>query len=113
MNAGPKQSLRSAHAVKRAAEAAPKFRDVLWCAVGQRILGFGPDELIRVDLRGVCRKAMGVKSLVLAQELLDDDALVDGAAIPEQDNRSPQVPEEVAQESNDLHSGDVGRVQWK
>ncbi len=45
--------------------------------------------------------------LVPGQEFLDDDALVDGAAVPEQHHRPPQMVKQVPQEFNDLNSGDV------
>ena len=46
------------------------------------MLGLGPDKLVRVELRGVGREPMDVKPFAFAQEVLDDDALVDGAAVP-------------------------------
>jgi len=45
-----------------------------------------------------------MEALVPTQKLLNDDAPVDGAAIPKEYNRPAQVPEKVVQESDDLHS---------
>ena len=56
---------------------------------------------------------MDVKSCVLAQEVLDDDARVDGAAVPQEHHRPTQMPEKVAQEPDNLHAGDVDRVETK
>ena len=53
---------------------------------------------------------MDVKPFVLAHEVLDDDALVDGTAVPKEHHRSTQMPEQVAQEPDNLHPGDVDRV---
>src|SRR3989338_3132197 len=52
-----------------------------------------------------------MKPVMLAQEVLDDDAFVDGASIPKQHHRSPQMPKQIAQESHDLHTRDVGAVE--
>ena len=89
-----------------AAESTCKLNHVLWRTIGQRVFGFGPHKLIRIEFWGIGWKSMYMEPLVLAKELLDDDAPVDGAAIPEQHNRSAQVPVEVTQESDDLHAGD-------
>ncbi len=94
-----------------AAEPTSKLNDVLWCTIGQRALGFGPHKLIGIELWGIGWKSMHQEPLVLANELLDDDAPVDGAAIPEQHHRSAQVPEEVTQEADDLHPRNVGAVE--
>ena len=111
MNAGPKKSLGVSDAVDCAAESASKLNDVLGRTVGERAFGLGPHELVRVKLRGIGREPMHMEPLVPAQKLLHDDAPVDGAAIPKEYNRSAHVPEKVAQESDDLHTGDVGAVQ--
>lgn len=94
----------------RFTEAAAKLNDVLWRTVGQRVFGFGPHKLVGVEFWGIGWKSMHMEALVLANELLDDDASVNGAAIPEQHNRSAQVAQEVTQESDDLHPGDIGAV---
>ena len=111
MNARPKKSLRAPDAMDSAAEPTSKLNDVLWCTIGQRALGFGPHKLIGIELWGIGWKSMHQEPLVLANELLDDDAPVDGAAIPEQHHRSAQVPEEVTQEADDLHPRNVGAVE--
>ena len=92
-------------------EATSKFNDVLWRTVGQRVFGFGPHKLIGIELWGIGWKSMHMEPLVLANELLDDDTPMDGAAIPEQHNRSAQVAQKVTQESDDLHPGNIGAVE--
>jgi len=94
-----------------ATEAASKLNDVLWRTVGQRVFGFGPHKLIGVEFWGIGWKSMHMEPLVLANKLLDDDASVDGAAIPQQHNRSAQMAQEVTQESDDLHPGNIGCVE--
>ena len=111
MNAGPKKSLGVSHAVDCAAESASKLNNVLGRTVGQVVFGLGPHVLVRVKLRGIWREPMHMEPLVPAHKLPNDGALVDGAAIPKEYNRPAQVLEKVAQESDDLHTGDVGTVQ--
>jgi len=94
-----------------AAESTRKLNHVLWRTIGQRVFGFGPHKLIGIELWGIGWKAMHIEPLVLANELLDDDAPVDSAAIPEQHNRSAQVAQEVTQEADDLHPGNIGAVE--
>lgn len=94
-----------------AAESTCKLKDVLWRTIGQRVFGFGPHKLIGIEFWGIGWKSMRMEPLVLAKKLFDDDAPVDGAAIPEQHNRSWQVPVEVTQESDDLHSRNIGAVE--
>lgn len=48
---------------------------------------------------------------MLTQELLDDDAPMDAAAIPDEHDRPAQVAQEVAQEPDDLQPRDVGGVE--
>ena len=96
-----------------AAEAASEFGDVLGRPIGESVLGLGPDELLRIDLWRIRRKGEDMKPLVLAQEFFDNDALVDGAAVPEQYHRPPQMAKQVPQESDDLHAGDVLAVETK
>ncbi len=63
------------------AQPRPKLGDVWWRTIGERVLGLGPDTLVRVEFRGVGREPMDVKSCVLAQEVLDDDAPVNGDTV--------------------------------
>ena len=111
MNAGPKKRLRAPDAMDSATEPTSKLNDVLRCTIGQRVFGFGPHKLIGIEFGGIGWKSMHMEPLVLANELFDDEASVDGAAIPEQYHRSAQVPEEVTQEANDLHPRNVGAVE--
>ena len=96
-----------------AAESSSKLDNIFGRTVGQRALSFGPHKLIGIKLWGIGWKSIHIEPLVLANELLDDEAPVDGAAIPEQHHRSAQVPEEVTQEADDLHPRDVGDMEAK
>ena len=54
---------------------------------------------------------MHMEPLVLADELLDDDTPMNGAAIPQQHNRSAQMAQQVTQEADDLHPRNIGTVE--
>jgi len=111
MDTGSKESLGVLNTVDGAEESAAELNDILWRTVGESTLGIGPHELVGVELWGVGREPMHMQPPVPAQKLLDDDAPVDGTTVPKQHNRPEQVPEKMAQESDDLHTGDVGAVE--
>jgi hypothetical protein len=111
VNAGPKKCLGVSDAMHGATESASKLGNIFGRTIGQRALGFGPYKLIGIDLWGIGWKSMHMEPLVLANELLDDEAPVNGAAIPEQHNRSAQVAQKVTQEADDLHPGNIGAVE--
>lgn len=89
------------------AEAASEFADIFGRPIGESVLSLSPDKLLRIDLWRIRRKAKNMEPLVPGQEFFDDNALMDGATVPEQHHRSPQMVKQVPQESDDLNSGDV------
>lgn len=111
MNTGPKKLLGVSDAMHGGAQSASKGDDILGRAIGQRVFGFGPHKLIGIDLWGIGRKLMYMEALALTNELLNDEAPVDRAAIPEQHNWSAQMAQQVVQETDDLHPGNVGAVE--
>ena len=88
----------------------PQLADVFGRAVGEGMLGFGPHEFVRVKLRSIGREPMRMESFMPEHKFLDDDAPVDRASIPQQHHRPPQMTQEIAQESNDFKTADVGAV---
>src|SRR5207245_8923331 len=94
-----------------AADSTSKLGNIFGRTIGQRVFGFGPHKLIGIELWGIGWKSMHQEPLVLANELLDDEAPVDGATIPEQHNRSAQVAQQVTQEADDLHSRSIGAME--
>jgi hypothetical protein len=79
--------------------------------IGQLALGLRPDELIRVELWRVPGKAVHVDagmSLEKGPHVLTPMNL---PAIPQQDEWSPQVAEQLAEERDDLGTGDVAHVE--
>jgi len=113
VNAGPKELLGVSDAIHSAVQSAAKLDNIFGRTIGQRVFGLGPYKLIRVKFWGVGREPMRMEPAVVAEEFLDDCAPVDGATIPQQHNRCAQMPEEVAQKADDLHSRDVSGMEAK
>ena len=113
MDAGPQQFLGPANAMDRTTQLRSERGNVRWRTIGQGVLCFGPDELIRIKFRSIRGEAMNMKPLMLTEEISDDDAPVNRAAVPKEHHRPTQMPEKVAQESDDLHAGDVDGVETK
>jgi len=111
VNAGPKKPLGVSDSMHGAAESTSKLDNIFRRTIGQRVFGFGPHKLIGIDLWGIGWKSVYMEPLVLANELFDDEAPVDRAAIPEQHNRSAQVAQKVVQEADDLHPRNVGAME--
>ena len=67
----------------------------------------GPHSFDRVEFRGVGRKAMDAEPGALGLDVGSRlEAAVRVQAIPEQDDRSPDVTTQVFQETNDLRGSD-------
>jgi hypothetical protein len=111
VHAGPKKPLGISDVMHGAAESTSEFDNIFGRTIGERVFGFGPHKLIGIELWGIGWKSMHQEPLVLANELLDDEAPVDGATIPEQHNRSAQVAQQVTQEADDLHSRNIGAME--
>ena len=74
------------------------------------MLDLGPDELVGIQLGGIGREPVHVQPRVPAPERRDVGAPVNRAPIPEQLDRSPEVPQEVAR--NTTTSAPVMFVGW-
>lgn len=94
-----------------AAQPGCQLDDVFRYTIGQSEFGLSPHKLIGIEFWGIGWKSMHMEAVVLANEFLDDNASVDGAAVPQQHNRSAQVAQKVTQETDDLHPRNIGAVQ--
>lgn len=113
MNAGPKKSLGVSDAMHCAAQAVAELDKIFGRTIGQGVFGLGPYKLVRVKFWGIGREPMHMEPAVVAKELLDDGAPVDGAAIPQEHHGCAQMPKEVAQKADDLHPRDVDGMEAK
>jgi hypothetical protein len=80
-------------------------------AVGQLSFGLCPDELIGIELRRVTRKAVHFQPGMSLEKDLNVPTPMNLPAIPEQNERSPKMVEQLAEERDDLSTGDVAHVE--
>ncbi len=80
-------------------------------AIGQGSLEVRPDELVGIQFRRVAGEALDVQARILRQEGAHVRALVDGAAVPDDDDVFPEVPQQQAEEDRDLDVGDIVRME--
>jgi hypothetical protein len=76
-------------------------------AVGHRSLHVVPDQFIRVKLWGIGRQRMCVKPRVTPKEVGDDPGSVRLSTIPDQEDRSANVPQKMPEKLNDLWGTNV------
>jgi len=80
---------------------------VSWDAVGQTSLEICPDKLVRVEFRRISREVKGVDSRIAFKESLDELGLVDGASVPEENDRAFEAAAKMPEEVSDLSGPDV------
>jgi hypothetical protein len=76
------------------AEASCEILFILGCTVGQGIIRAVPHILRRIEFRGVGRKVFRMDPGMAMQEVLDQQAAMNRATIPQEDNRATQVTEQ-------------------
>jgi len=76
------------------------------------VLQLSPDVLVGVDFGGVGRKRLELHAAdgVERKELSDRDAAMDGRAIPEQQERPVNAPQQVAHEPHDVLAAKRGAL---
>jgi hypothetical protein len=91
-----KQFLRIANSSDRTMQMSAQMTSVLVHAVGKIALAVCPHVLDRVEFRCVGWEPIDMKSFRLLKKRLDISPFVDRTAVPEQDNMSSQVAEQIA-----------------
>jgi hypothetical protein len=104
VNAGTQEVLGTAKAADLGIEVMPEFAQVVRRAVGEGAIGLRPDILGRVEFGGVRRELVDVEARVDGQEGPHLPAAMEGAAIPEQVHRAPQVSKQMLQEGPDVEA---------
>lgn len=84
-----------------------KMLKVFGDAVCQSSLEVCPDKFIRIKLRCVSWKVKGIDSRAASKESLDEFGSVDGASVPEKNNRAFEVATKMPEELSDLFGPDV------
>lgn len=92
---------------QRSVQELSKMLEVSGKAVGQTPLEAGPDKFIRVELRRISGEVKGLDPMTSSKELLDELGPVEGAPVPEKDERAFLVTPKVSEELADLFGPDV------
>lgn len=111
MDAGSQQFLGSPDSSDGAGEAAVELIQIAGSTVGQRGIALAPDELGRIEFRRVGGEPLHMDSRTLRQIALDLLAPVDSAAIPQEDDGPPEMPEQMLQERDDMQAREVVATQ--
>jgi len=90
-------------------EAAAQLVDVPWGAVRQSRIILIPNVFGRVELGSVSREPLHMDAGMASQVIPDVSAPVDGSPVPQKDDRSLEVFEQVFKENNDIEPCEVVR----
>ena len=107
MDTGSQQPLGSPDSSHGAGEAPMELIQTARRAVGQRGIALTPHEFGRVKLRRVGREPLHLDSRTLRQVALNFLAPVDGASIPQENDRAPEMFEQMLQERDDMQSREI------
>ena len=80
-------------------------------AIGEAGLKVIPDLFVGVELGRIGGEAFDLEPRIARQQSVQRGSLVNGAAVPDQDDVSAQMLQQQAQESRDLDVGQVGEMQ--
>jgi len=87
--------------------------DVIGAAVGETPFGVGPDGFVGVELRGVARKAFEMQPRKPATDFPNPFSFVNAGVVPNHDDVSAEVAQQVPEELADLVVPDVLGVALK
>lgn len=107
MYAGTKIVLRATQGIQGVEQMQPERIDAVRATVGQRVLCLGPDALVGVEFRSIGRKGFETQAGVLTKKGADRLTFVDSAVVPDDDDVSAQVAQEMTQEAADFFAMDV------
>jgi hypothetical protein len=113
VEARAEQSLGSADALEGSHDVQRERDEPIVVDVGQLALGLRPDKLIRIELRRVARKAVYIQAGMSLEKDPHVPTPMNLPAIPEQDEGSPQMAEQLPEERDDFGTCDVAHVEIK
>jgi hypothetical protein len=76
-------------------------------AIGELSFGQGPNGFVGIELRSVSRKVLDVQARVSTEELLQRFAVVRGGVVQQNDDGTPEVPQELPEKSTHFLLPDV------
>jgi len=95
---------------KRAAKATTQCGDVVGATVGETPFGVSPDGFVGVELRGIGRKAFEMQPGELTADLSNSFSFVNARVVPDDEDVSTEVAQQVPEEFADLVVSDVLRM---
>lgn len=107
INTGPQESLGTTHPSQRTAQVASQLLTGFRDAVRQISFSMSPHLFHRIQFRCIARETVDMQAWLLDKEGFDLCASVDFSAIPNNEHMSPQMTQQLAQERNDLQSGNI------
>ncbi len=110
VDASSKAARGSLDVSKRAPKATVQHGDVVGATVGQTPFGVGPDGFVGVELRGVRRKVFEMQSWKSAADFPNRFSFVNAGVVPDDENVSAKVAQQVPEEFADLVVSNVFRV---
>ena len=110
-DAAPEMEAGAADSLEREAKMPPELLQRVGASIGELVLRKPPDAFVGVELRRVAGEAKEMEPGEGTAHGTDRVSLVDRAAIPEQDDGSSEMAEQMAQEGADLGVLDVLRVE--
>jgi hypothetical protein len=101
---------RGSNGVDRIDDVVHQLVHVERAAVGKFSFGQRPDPFVRIEVRGVSRKVLHVQAAVSAEELAERRAVVGGGVVEQNDDRTAQMAEPLAEKSAHFFWPDVVEV---
>lgn len=111
VDAGPQMALKGLDGFQGTQEMKPQFVHRVRTAVGQRVLGLGPNAFVGIEFRGIRRKGFEVEPFEPTTDFANGIAFVDPGIVPNDDHRAAKVLEQVAKKVTDLGVLDILFVQ--
>ena len=110
MDASSKAALGPLDVSKRAAKVTTHHGEVVGATVGETPFGVGPDGFVGVELRGVGRKTFEMQPREPAADLPNPFSFVNAGVVPDHDDGTAEMAQQVAEEFADLAVADVVRM---
>ena len=110
-NETAKQLGRVPRTTQRGGEVAHQLFSREWAAVGEASLEMIPDLFVGVEFWRIGGEAFDMESGMASPQSVKRGSLVNGTAVPDQDDVSAEMPQQQSQERFDLEVRDVVEVQ--
>jgi|SRR5689334_18188256 hypothetical protein len=79
-----------------------KLRKIMWSKVFSCVTDMRPNELYRIELGCTGRKRVNVQTRFRLNKVLDQASLMNGMVVPDQDNGTGNLPQDLFEEKNHM-----------